>query len=170
MAGSVILPLKLLKKACYDLLFRLFFTKTQGHKFDKLLSGKESLSKTVYNNLKKKGIVRGKPTAYVGTHADLLLKRPEVLIDKFTNTPIFTEKTFPLDYSPKAFLARALLENKILQQLDISLVYDAAIDHGFLVKSCISQDGHNVYKSVMNVYDPLIFILNQLGLMDIPIQ
>lgn len=119
-----------------------------------------------YNNLKKHGIHNKAPVVYVGTHADLLCKS-DLILDKVTGTPIFTPETFPLNYSPDALPGRFLLEADILRRLGVSLVHDPGIDQAFLVKSCTSNGTNNTYRSVMNLYDPLIFLLNKLDLIPI---
>ena len=131
----------------------------------KVLSGESDV--TIYNNLNENVITSRKPVAYLGTHADLLLNKPEVLMDKHTNTPLFTRDTFYPDYSPSAVLGRSRLEEHILHQLGVHLIHNAG--HAFLIQSCVSDGTYNFHRAgtSMNIYDPLLYLLNQLNLMPI---
>lgn len=121
------------------------------------------------------------PVAYVYTKVDEAAKRPRrisTVTDRSGDSKIrlFSGATFPspTSYEAKDLLPRIIQENMIATALKTPiLAVDPENRRGFLVKSCENTtlpDGEIICDTTdtFNIYDPLLWLLNKLGIFPIP--
>lgn len=134
----------------------------------------------LYNRITELGLLNDRPVAYVLNKIDALFEGSD------GKPPILTEKTFPktnrASMEKDAFAARIALENQIVHQSQSvsEQISENGISAGFAVKSCAPPERIPVaiaaetedkqdpaeqsdFINSINVYDPLVWILNQLG-------
>ena len=142
-----------------------------------------ALTAAVHAELVQKGLIAGKPLAFVLTHADTMIQQKQFRQIPSTQfereVPVITEDTFALD-RPTSYAREALLKRVALEHM-IAKAYDSPIPvgqgHGFLVRSCdlreddyVDEEGNQKrevledFTKSLNVMDPLLWILNQLKL------
>lgn len=137
----------------------------------------------IYIDLKKAGLLKDRPIAYVMTHADELIdsqKFNEVYSSGDGKAyKVMTEDTFnlkqPTSYAREQMLARVALEHAIVRSYEPTVLHNP-ITKCFLVRSCALVTEEHMVNGVKNtklredlsasrnVMDPLIWILNKLKL------
>ena len=147
----------------------------------------QAYSNVAYNIIRKR-IMSRQPRPLIGmilSHADVWMeKKPQKEISAETNykIPALTPDTFRLDddgsYTMRAFLPRVELEDMISREIS-PLAKDSRatgwVQKCFLVKSVdptlndkdsvkSDKEKENLYQNGINVYDPLIWLLNQIGI------
>lgn len=151
------------------------------HSAAKVGNDGEEKATAVYNLLNNH--IRNWPVCgFVLTHLDEIKKWTEAPYgEPNKNVTILDQETFlPYNvsdvryYSPQTLLPRMKLEDMLAKKKFMLYAvhrhhYGSENAMGFLVKSCESIVGTNkvTYDSPVNVMDPIIYILNKLGLLDI---
>lgn len=123
---------------------------------------------------------RNRPFGVILSHADTIMEggtnvsttkeiRDNGEILKF---PLLTKETFPPDtdesYLPENLLPRIELEDMLAMQCSTFVRQkrvNGTAHKSFLVKSCVpSENQENDYSDGINIYDPLLWVLNRLRL------
>lgn len=116
----------------------------------------------VFNEYTNMGYLNNKPIAYVNTKLDLI-----------NNPPLCDKDTFQFDnnntYKPKDLFKRWALESWISNRLNSGMpeIDNPGSQHSFIIKSCSSENSVSKFENPINIFDPLIWLLNQLGLFPI---
>ena len=145
--------------------------------FDSLIQGGNVGDCTeVYQFLRKRNLLSSRPVAFVRTNLDKFLRRSDIpnvrCTDDKTELPLLDRSTFlnGSSYRVPELHSRFQLENYISWQFP-SDVFGVLADfnrscRGFLVQSCASSKADPTPKEnqTTNLYDPLLWLLNTLGL------
>ncbi len=134
----------------------------------------------VYNCLNENDMLEGKVVAYVMNRLDEYINSIPVVDSLWADdkVPLITEHTFPVctaddSYNIKKLIPRLVLEDMIVNKVRRlpRRIRRANKCSGFIVKSChpVLADGKMIsrFDTPINVYDPIIWILNQLNIFPI---
>ena len=125
----------------------------------------------VLQTLMERDLLKNKPVAYVRTRADLLLPAKAPMLEGLITPATFADSIENTSYAPGQMIPRILLQDHIASRLPSQ--FEGFLSHknsmSFLVKSCsneVTREGRSidVYTENFHIFDPLLWLLNRLGI------
>jgi len=114
-------------------------------------------------------LLKGKPVAYVRSHGDRLTAGQHLVSCLWADerVPLAGRDTFRRSQGAEGFLQRLAVEQQISDRLRSGIQKALPVNsRAFVINSCVVMKNLDCYaaEGVFNIYDPLIWMLNRLGI------